>query len=66
MKDPPPQPFLIEGVLGSKSYLTKVNGSPKKPKGTPLSRPSRPLWPFWIFEVLKEGMIESKNLFSES
>ena len=25
-----------------------------------------PWRPFWIFEVLIEGMIESKNLFSES
>ena len=25
-----------------------------------------PWWPFWIFEVPIEGIIESKNLFSES
>ena len=25
-----------------------------------------PWRPFWIFEVLKEGMIESKNLSNES
>ena len=52
----PSRPFLIEGVLGSKA-------SAQKPMGKPLSRPRRP---FWIFEVLIEGMIKSKNLFSES
>ena len=25
-----------------------------------------PWWPFWIFEVLIEGVMESKNLYSES
>ena len=24
-----------------------------------------PLWPFWIFEVLIEGMIESKTYFAK-
>ena len=32
----------------------------------PVGHFEAPWWPFWIFEVLIEGMIESKNLFSES
>ena len=32
----------------------------------PIGHFGAPWQPFWIFEVLKEGMIESKNLFSES
>ena len=36
--------FLIEGVLGLKTYLAKVDRSAQKPSGTPFSRPS---WPFW-------------------
>ena len=28
----------------------------------PVSHFEAPLWPFWIFEVLIEGMIESKKL----
>ena len=32
----------------------------------PVDHFEAPWWPFWIFEVLIEGMIESKNLFSES
>ena len=32
----------------------------------PVGHFEAPWWPFYIFEVLKEGMIESKNLFSES
>ena len=31
----------------------------------PIGHFGAPWWPFLIFEVLKEGMIESKNLFSE-
>ena len=51
----------------------KVDGSVQKPRGTPVHPFPDPVghfvtpwWPFWIFEVLTEGMIESKNLFSES
>ena len=32
----------------------------------PVGHFEAPWWPFWIFEVLIEGMIESKNLFSKS
>ena len=32
----------------------------------PIGHLGAPWRPFWIFEVLIEGMIESKNLFSES
>ena len=35
---------VIEGVLGSKTYLEKVDGSAQKPRCTPLSRPPRPFW----------------------
>ena len=54
---------VIQGVLGLKKYLAKVDGSTQKPWSTPLSRPRLP---FWIFADLIEGMIESKNLFRES
>ena len=32
----------------------------------PVGHFEAPWWPFWIFEVLIEGMVESKNLFNES
>ena len=32
----------------------------------PIGHFKAPSWLFWIFEVLIEGMMESKNLFSES
>ena len=32
----------------------------------PVGHFGAPWQPFWIFEVLLEGMMESKNLFSES
>ena len=32
----------------------------------PIGHFGTPFQPFWIFEVLIEGMIELKNLFSES
>ena len=32
----------------------------------PVGHFEAPWWPFWIFEVLIEGMIKSKNLFSKS
>ena len=45
-------------------------GVPKNLGVDPLPDPvgdfGAPLRPFWIFKVLTEGMIESKNLFSES
>ena len=34
---------LIEGVLGSKTYLAKVDGSTQKPRGKHLSRPCHPI-----------------------
>ena len=41
----PSQPFLIQGVLGSKeNYFAKVKASAQKPGGTHLSRPRRPFW----------------------
>ena len=35
----PPRLFLLEGVLGSKTYLAKVDGIAQKPRGTLLSIP---------------------------
>ena len=44
------------------SYLVKAEGP--QTQGWPLPDPldcfEAPCWPFWIFEVLKEGIIESK------
>ena len=40
----PLRPFLIEGVLGSKTYLAKVGLSAQKPRNMHLSRPPRPFW----------------------
>ena len=40
-------PFLIEGTLGSKTYLPKVGQNAQKPAGTPLSRPRQPLTRGW-------------------
>ena len=36
-----------------------------EPFPDPVGHFEAPWWPFWIFEVLIEGMVESKNLFSE-
>ena len=36
------------------------------PLPDPVGHFGAPLRPFWIFKVLTEGMVESKNLFSES
>ena len=36
--------LLIEGVLGSKTYLAKVARSAQKPRGRHLSRPRPPFW----------------------
>ena len=57
-----------------KTYLAKVDGSAQKPKVRPLSRPRRPFWgPLAAILVfagdsmfLIEGVLGSKNLFSES
>ena len=38
------QPFLIEGVLGSKTYFVKVGRSAQKHRDRHLSRPRRPFW----------------------
>ena len=60
------QSFLIEGVL----ILQKLLRTPKNlginTFPDPVSHFGAPWRPFWIFEVLIEGMIESKNLISES
>ena len=45
-----------------KTYFVKVEGHAEKPRWAFWG-----LWqPFWIFEVLIEGLIESKTLFSKS
>ena len=74
----PWRPFWISRPLigrnpecsDQKTYLAKVDGSAQKPRSEhfpdPVGHFEAPWWPFWIFEVLIEGMIESKNLFSES
>ena len=53
-----------------KLILRKLMGEPKNLGVNhfpdPFGHFEAPWWPFWIFEVLIEGMIESKNLFSES
>ena len=53
-----------------KTYFAKVDGSAQKPGGRLLSRLRQPFWgpwqPFWIFEAIIEGMVETKNLLSES
>ena len=38
------QPFLIAGVVRSKYYLAKVDGTTQKPQGRNLSRPRPPFW----------------------
>ena len=40
----PSSTFLIERVLGAKTYLAKIDGSVQKPMGRHLSTP---YWPFW-------------------
>ena len=51
------RPFLIEGVLGSKTYFVNVAWSAQKPRGRHLSRPRRPFlgpWqPFWILQAVR-------------
>ena len=46
-----------------------LTGAPKNPGVDPFPDPvghfGAPWWPFWIFEVVIEGMIKSKNLFSK-
>ena len=53
-----------------KLILRKLMGAPKDlgvdPFPDPVGHFGAPWRPFWIFEVLIEGMIESKNLFCES
>ena len=67
----PSSTFLIEGMLWSNHLFRKrLMGAPKNQEvGTysdPISHFGAPLQPFWIFEVLIEGMIESKDLLSKS
>ena len=54
-------PFLIEGELGSKTYLVKV--AYKKPWGTPLSRPHWPLTPGW--SPTKDGHLLKEKEWSD-
>ena len=53
-----------------KLFLRKLTRVPKNlgvhAVSDPVGHFGAPWRPFWIFEVLEEGMIESKNLFSES
>ena len=57
-------------ALIKKPIQQKSTGAPKN-LGVdqfpgPVGHFGAPLQPFWIFEVLIEGMMESKNLFSKS
>ena len=53
-----------------KLIYRKLTGAPQNlgvdPYPVPVGHFGAPWRPFWIFEVLIEGMIESKKLFSES
>ena len=52
----PSSTFLIEGVLESKTYLAKVDGSAQNPSVRHCSRPHRPFWgpqrTFWILQAV--------------
>ena len=47
-------------------WLEMANNLGLDPFPEPVGHFGAPWRPFWIFEVLIEGMMESKNLFSES
>ena len=60
----------IRGARIKKLIKQKLTGAPKilgvDHFQDPVGHFEAPWWPFWIFEVLIEGMIESKNLFCKS
>ena len=62
--------LLMGSAWIKKLIKTKLTVAPKSlgvdPFPDPVGHFGAPWQPFWIFEVLIEGMIGSKNLFSKS